>query len=439
MNKEKVIVLLDENSKTIIKTGISTMSLNGIIFITSLAEINQEITADTKKVVILEGYLTLSNSISDLRLYKEIFELQYYYLGSDERWLGVMKDFAVCFRCDIALLDESLIQAALFQDVSMEGENVSISDSSAVVLARSVLKDTAKESDKAVKLASALLSVLDRESVVNQVLEEKEEQLKTLENQFLYLQKLKDVVLKDYKKVIQSSIGLNKSLQQYEISITRNIYQKINLHAYGNRPSIIYLKEYEELPQVDLLVETLRNVLRLQDQKSVKVLRLYDNSGNRKVDVLPGYYKVIYNKYHVMDVLAEDYLCKTGDYGKILDILLTNKINVDVLIIVDCKDHNDIVLDGVSLQFNLCREVEHARKFGLLPANTILSGDIDVQEHESSDNDHASAMSDAEEDYLYWGPYETSSLSKEEEFAFLSARTVIGRMLTIHRYFEQSV
>ncbi|MEY8333119.1 hypothetical protein AALB53_08445 [Lachnospiraceae bacterium 47-T17] len=428
MKKEKIIVLLDDNSKAIIKTNVSAMLSNGVIFITSLLEITGALLKETNKVVVLEGFLELNRSISDLLLYKQVLNLQYFYLGSSARWFSIMKDYATCFKCDIALLDFSIIQAALYQDKSLESDSNVNNFSDCIEIAQSVLKNSAKEDDRIVKLSNGLLAVLEREKMLKTTLQEKLDLLKYQSNEYAQMCKLKDTVLEDYRDVIKSSVALNKSLQQYEISMTRNIYRKFNLHVYNNRPSILYFKEYEELPQLDLLIETLTSIFRLQEQKSVKVLRLYDNSGNRKVDVLPEYYKVIFNRYYSKDILASDYICKTGDYSKVVDTLLTNRINVDVLIIIDCKDHNDIILDGLSLQFCLCRDEIHAKKWGLLPENTILGGDTSVDEKEQIDSD-----------YLRWGPYSIDNFNKEEEFAFLSSRATIMKLLKIYRYFEQSV
>ena len=108
-------------------------------------------------------------------------------------------------------------------------------------------------------------------------------------------------------------------------------------------------------------------------------------------------------------------------------MLLTNRTNCDVLIVVDHKDHNDIVLDGSPFQINLCRDKEHAVKMGLLADSTVLFGDY-------SDNDDYENVG-----YMYWGPYSIDGLGKDESFIFLSSRSVVQRLLSTFTRFEQSL
>lgn len=429
--KIKALLLLDDNSKAAIKTNISAMSSNGIHFITSLAEINDKLVESCNKLIILDGYLELSRSYMDLLLYKSLYDLQLYYLGNNDSWLHYMKPISTCYRCKISVLDQDVIQAALYQDNSLEATEDLNEFDDCTTLAQSVLNDNKSTSAVEAKLANSLLSIKQREDILlneNHELRERNEQL---EDENLKMRKKEQILTDKYSQLIDSSITLNRTLKEYEVVLTRNIYTKLDVHNYGNRPDIIYIKEYEDLPELDSLLDTLFNVFRIQMQKSVKVLRLYDNSGNRKLAVLPDYYNVILNKYTSSDISSNDFLAKTGDYLNVLDSLLMNRINLDVLIIVDCKDHNDTVLTGSALQLCTCRDREHMEAFGLKGDNTIVYGDDGSQ----NDTEVNLAPNSAP---MMWGDYDFDG-TNNEQFVFYSSRPVIKKILLLFDYFKQSI
>lgn len=115
------------------------------------------------------------------------------------------------------------------------------------------------------------------------------------------------------------------------------------------------------------------------------------------------------------DIETNDFVCKTGDYVRILDALLLNRMHLDVLIIVDCKDHNDTVLSGTHLIFNACGRKSSLDSLRLSAENTITN-DADSK--------------------LHWEEYDTSTLGKHEAFISLSSKPVIGIILQSLHQFE---
>ena len=135
---------------------------------------------------------------------------------------------------------------------------------------------------------------------------------------------------------------------------------------------------------------------------------------------VPDHYKHLYNDYTMADVFANDYICKSGDYVRILDKILLNEMMLDVLIIVDSKDFNDIILSGMTLQINLCRENSHAVAFGLNPVNTIVNYGA--------------------EEKRVWERYDLSKITdKNEQFVYLSSRPAIQGILELCSTFEESI
>ena len=378
MGDNKAIIVLDDVSRGIIKTSVSELSLYGIIFVNNLEEITSIMLQSTQKVIVLEGFLANPNSRSKLRLYKALLNLTYFFLGKDDVWLSEMGDIAHTFRCDISLLNYDMVQAALFRDMDME-QNVS--DTMVFDLnkefAQKIIKDPSNYDTKIQSLASAFLSERDDKESIKQTLEETKKRLLEIDCVNAKLTNDNDRLLTGYKDLLKSAAEINESLREYEVCLTKDVYDKLDLHTYINRPQIIYLKEYEELIHFNSFIETLVDVLKIQDKKSVKVIRLFDSSDNNRILTLPSYYKRIYNSYISKDVINADYLVKSGDYTQILDLILTNRSNLDVLIVIDSKSFNDTVLNGSMLNLGVCRNVNHLNLLGLVKDNTVTNGDDD--------------------------------------------------------------
>lgn len=418
MGKMKVLLLLDDVSKSMIKTNISVMSSRGVTIITTLNEITEDMLKDTRTVIILEGYAMCAYCLSDIRLYKALMGLSFIYIGLDNRWMQVMSQAAECYQADISLLSIDIVQAAYYKDMSFENRDAASAVDDRRALAAEIVGNRMKHTADEAALADALLSVLERERAAEEELDQLQEHAADLENRAGLLERDNESLLEGYSKIVRDAIKMNAALKQYETIFTKNIYQKVNAHSYNERPQIIYLKEHEYFLGLDQLLETLYGVFRIQNRQSVKVLRLYDSSGCRQMLTLPGYYKVLSNRYLSKDIDANDYICKSGDYVRILEMLLLNRLHLDVLIIADCKDHNDLVLAGDVLVYNLCQRYSSFKPLGLSEDNTVT-------------NTRLSGSS-----VLQWNDYELADFSPDERFITLSARPVVQDMLLESRRFQ---
>lgn len=414
---DKAIVVLDEESKNVIKSSISAMSLAGLYFVDGLDELSEELVEMTPNVVILEGFLLHTSCLSELKLFKTLYKLKYYFLGSS-RYFRVMQSFAKCYECDLATMDYQTVMAVLYGDASFE-----VLESKDYFDKRKEAKLVTEREDSSSEALEVAKAYLADSDVFDAIAEEKEkiqEQVSLLEKENARLLSDREKLLKGFQEVLKESENLNKTLQRYEDIFTKDVYEKLRLHDYSNRPMVIYMKEFEDFLNLDELVETLVFTLRLQDRKSVKVLRLFDSYTSRKLLTVPDYYTVLRNRYVMSEVINNDFLCKSGDYRKVLDKILRNEVGLDILILVDSKSYDDIVVSGTMLSFNLCRETAHLSVFKLNETNTLInSGDEDYE--------------------LYWGFYDTEEMDNKEKMVFLSSRPAIRKILELSRYFAQSL
>ena len=110
----------------------------------------------------------------------------------------------------------------------------------------------------------------------------------------------------------------------------------------------------------------------------------------------------------------DDFIVKYGSYIEMLELLLINKQHLDVLIIIDCKDHNEYVTLGHDLEFNLCRNEKHIENYKLSPLNTIVSNSSNTK--------------------LSWDTYEIyndTELDNDTRLNYLTSRPVIQSLLEV--------
>lgn len=422
MDKTKAILLLDENSKKMIKTNIADFSLYNILFVNNLGEISASILQETKTVVVLEGFLRNGTGLSDLRLFKALEQLNYVIIGQDETLLEQAKSVGSIFQADITTLKHEIIEAALYNDMTLQEVPEDNVRNATVEFAKLILKNEADYDTKYVKLANEFLATANCISDLSRELKSEKKKNITLQANNVKVHTENEMLTTSYANMMKSAYEMNKSLKEYEHILTKDVYEKLKLHHYPNRPQIIYLKEYEELNYLHSLIYTLYEVFRIQGKQSVKVLQLFDSSNSRRLKVLPAYFKILENGYLLKDVIANDFICKIGDYRGVLEALLTNRANLDILIIVDCKCYNDTVLSGSYLQFNMCRNVKHLENYELISANTIVNncpGD----------------------EYLSWDyvPQYDEFADNETRFLYLSSQPLITKVVELSQIFWESM
>ena len=75
------------------------------------------------------------NCISDIRLYKNLLDLECYYVGTNKEFSLLMQDVAKCCHHDISALSFEIVQSVIFEDSSIEEKEHGVID---------VLSDTIK-------------------------------------------------------------------------------------------------------------------------------------------------------------------------------------------------------------------------------------------------------------------------------------------------------
>lgn len=417
------ILLLDNTSKKYIKSNVTELGLMGVQIINNFNEITDEMLQKCKDVVILEGYLLNTNAYSDIRLFKALLGINIIFMGVNDTLLSTVKEYGSIYHSNPTMLNFESIQGAVYQDLAIEEftEEPKINSNSKSV-ALKIIEDGDTFDAKIRSLAKDYLNLDSEHNQLMQKLYQCNAKCDDLQNLNAKLSNENSVLIKGFADVMKSSVTLNKSLKEYERIMSQDIYNKVSLNNYSNKPIIIYFKEIEEILHENSFIETLFEVFRLQGRQSVKVLRLYDESNCRRVKSLPSYYQVIRNSYLISDITTSDFIVKVGNYSDVLDILLTNKIGLDILIIVDCKSYDDVVISGSPIYFNLCRNRANLEYYDIRRDNTIVSGCED-------------------DNYLVWEHYDiyTQLSSKEERFLFLSSRPVIQSIFDLYRLIASSV
>lgn len=403
----KIVVILDEVSKRMVKLANSVLASEYITVVNNLLEIQEDMFDEQKTVIILDGLLQSKDKIAELVLYQNVAKFNYLFLLKVPQNTKIVAGLGRVYQCDTSMIDFELIQASLYKDNSFVVEN-DIPNKSALY-AKNIIES--KGSTENVQLARDYLLSLERESILSEQIAKQQETLDELliKNTILSEENQKWSI--GCKTLLERAKKQNDALKRYERVFSQDVYYKFNLHNYQNKPVIVYLKIFTEFNGINTFIETIVDAFRFQQRHSVKVLQLFDSSGNRKMRLLPNYYHILRNHYVMQEVITNDYLCKSGDYANLLDRLLSNKYGLDVLVIVDCKDHDDVVLSGSFLQYNLCQTAEQAAILALSQNTTVINQKLTG--------------------WLTWIPIRTDHLTKKEKFIKLSSRPVIQKILTM--------
>lgn len=410
-------LLLDDQSRVRMKTNISDLSLLGLNIISELNEINENVLDKSRTIIILEDAMRKGGFPSEMSLYKEVWDLEYAFITLDEDLFEVMQTHASCYRLDPSLLDYDKVYGILYNDAGARRDlDKGYIESEFVEIAKemSVSRDNTLKERKLAEAFLSLSSILStQEKRIKQLHQEKERDSVNLQKAESYSNELESL----YFNLLESATAMNRSLRQYEVILTKDIYTKVQLNRYPNRPKILYLKTYEDLIHMNSFIEVLYEMFKLQGRLNVKVLRLYDSSSSREVLALPTQYVLIQNEFVKRDVIVNDFIAKVGGHREILDIILTNHSGLDLLIIVDCKDHSDTAISGQSLQLALCRNEKHLPVYNLDPEMTVVNNSLDSE--------------------LSWDHYpEYNNLSNDDRFLFLSSRPVMQSIFEMEKLFN---
>lgn len=411
MDLRKAVVLLDNISRQNIKISLNELSKLGVSFINQIEDL-LEMELNTENVILIMGdYLNVPVSKSKLKLYMRYLDARFVLLTNEKSKIIMCSNFIEIYRCDYTQLNSELVNAILLHDSSLNTKELIMrkySDKVELLLKheentelrtiyqRYITLET--EHDELVAENNKLKNINDR-----------------LECQVKQVASSNRKLVKGYNKIVRDVIELNKTLQEYEAILTSDFYEKVDALKYEHRPFILYFKDYEALNKEHLFLSVLYEILQKQMHKSAKMLYLFDSNTCRQIRTLPKYCRVLGNRFNSIE-LTSNVLAKAGDYKEVLDILLTNKVGLDFLIVVDCKSLNDTVMMGYDLAFNFCRNQEHLEAYSLDKANTITEGE-------------------GTEEFLNFtvAKDEISYDSQEEVFLALSSKEIFAKILNAIR------
>lgn len=408
----RVNLLLDDASRNKLRVSVNNLINYEVNVVKSLRELSEVALNKSKTVVILEEYVRTTGALSELMLYKEVYGLNYIYLGLDPLTKKLVEDLATCHNIDASMVNYERLYAVTYEDKALI-KRLSSEERLAPVLE---FAHTVKESeDYSANIRELASTVIAFEQEVHRIKMEEttqKEKIELLQSEYELAKSSYSELESLYIELIGNAKQLNRTLKQYEAILAPDYYEKVALNRYANAPMIIYLKEYEELLHMNSFITTLFNVLRYQFRRSVKVVRLHDSEGSRRLLTIPPIYHKVNNSFKETEVISHDFLLKVGPYKEVFDTLLRNENNLDILIVVDCKSHLDVVLSGKYIHLSMCRNVKHLPLFNLDGESTIVNND--------------------KESPLSWDHYaEYAKLGDEELFSYLSSRPVIQSIYTL--------
>lgn len=380
-----VMLVLDEKSRKFLKHNPSDLIYQGVTILNDFSQINEDLLSTTRKVILLKDVLKKTNALSDIRMYKEVFNLEYIYLGDEDIYLGIMSSYATCYKVDISNLNADLIQSVLYndKDTLKRFEVVREVPSDSAIVARDILRtrDVPRQfvnlAEEHLELLNAMDSLIKNENNLRKLYEMSDIKTNKLEADLKEAEMFCADLVHKFNEFTRDTI-------QYESLWSKDIYTKIHLSDYPDKPMILYLKEYEELDGLDVLLYWLYQMFTIQMRVPTKIVKLYDSHDAKKLKIQPKSFKILGNKYTLTDVISYDYvagsssairsdiLVKVGDYTKLMDILLTNKEKKGLLIVVDCKVKEDTILIGNTLNYALCRNSSRLNAYKL-GENTITN------------------------------------------------------------------
>ena len=192
-------------------------------------------------------------------MFKKIFKLEYIFLGSDSTLLERLQEYGRVYYANISTIDFATIQGAYFDDKSLESKSEEIE-----ALAEKIVSQPDGYDAKFCKLADNFLAVSSELELKTAQLKQAQNELSILQNTNAALLAEEDVLSVGLRDMFKNAKKLNDSLKSYEMILSKPVYDKILVHKYVNKPSIVYLKVYEEFFNFEQYVETLVNVFKLQ-------------------------------------------------------------------------------------------------------------------------------------------------------------------------------
>lgn len=372
------IIMLTTEDRRILVESLNELIPFKVKVLSSFEEFEPSLALEYDNLVLIDSVVKDANFYGKLEFFKEVFDLKCFYVSTDRLWQNAMRKYCDIVDVDYRKLDYRLLVAILYSDLATQREYAAEVRKGTMDVAKGVLQNSSTDEDKL---------LLAREFVAAaELLEEYQEREQSLVGDCA---KLMDEVLaarqetqrytKAYNELFEKIYAVNRFLTQSNTMKVEDVYRKVSVDGYRDRPFIFYFKEYEELIELDAFLATLHDAFKIQKQASVKVLRLMDSHDSKRALTIPGYYNRVSERFEKTEIYKSDFLVRFGEYEKLLDLLLTNTTKLDILIVVDQKFHADTVLEGKFITMNMCRNAQHLPSFGLSEANTIVNNSKDMK------------------------------------------------------------
>lgn len=408
----RCILVIDDQTKSKMNNNIADLAGYGVMIIDNIREITKDMLKKTRKVVLLGTFRF--DGLDDLKIHKDLLKLEYYLITDDQLIADLMMDFCKCYLMDYRSLNSTMIYSILYDD---KGEQSRYLPGEGYLSPRQEIITLMETTGDGI-LRDVCMDYLRLRDILNEKIKKESSYIKsirTLESQNLHHLSEISAISQSLNDLIYKALKQNEVLREHEIIFSKDFYDKIYLNAgkFSSRPKILYFKEYEELIHERSFIKTLFDTFTIQGKLATKVVRLHDSCDVMRISKLSENYYPVNGEFLESKVVSNDYILSFGNYKKLLEFLMINKYRLNLLIIIDCKKFNDVVLEGDRISYYyLCRNFKYSRKLNLNEFRTISNNSDSVMSWDTFMNYNQLRDSD-----------DTSEL-----FRFLSSREPIKRI-----------
>lgn len=406
MNSVACTIILSNETRQDMVSTIADLSIYGISVYNSIREFRKLDLDKSNKVVVI-GKISL-DEISDLRIYKDILDLDIYYLTNDSLIATLMKPVAKVYLLDYTILDHNLLLSLFYNDTSIL-KKYALSSYAEKLTVDSLADKYVDSNDGGISsLAKEYKLLRDYIEKKNKTEELLVNDITKLESQLIGMYSTNESLSNEIDRLIVQYVKHHNKLKDYKIIFTGDVYDIVDLSKYKEKPKIIYFKEYQDFLHLESFISTLSNIIKIQRKSSFKVIRLHDSCDIHRINVARSYdYLEVNGKFLASEVINSDYILSYGNYVKLFDLVLNSKL--DFLIVIDCKKIDNVVLLGNYLKLNLCRNESTIQTLNLLEYSTIVNNSNRV---------------------LSWDTYEKypEFIDDNDLFSYLSSRPIMKRL-----------
>ena len=382
MNNSFILVITEDDiGHTAIK--VKDLVSSGMKVLYSLKNLTREDLDMYDSIIIVDSYPVANNNLSELELLiktvevesrKSNLKVKFSYIGNDDVTLGLMENYMTAYRYDLRKVSNLTLIDCANESINMISTDSKL-DSDFVKNANRILSSNSIPDYELKKFVISALKVYEEAVKANN---KKDEALNSYKNENIkYNQTKKELneLYNYYSDILKDVTERNNRTKEIEIITSQGIYEKVSMSKYTSPPAIVYFKCYEEIAYLNSFIETLASVFIRQGHMSTKVLVLYDQNGFTKSKRLhlDKYYFLENGNISEKEVIANDFLIKCGNYINLLNMLFTNAMELDVLLIFDFKNHEDEILTGDFLSYNMVMSAKRIEKYNCKKDNTIVS------------------------------------------------------------------